>query len=272
MLWRYRVNSPLTNLLNFNTLLIRWFLSTPDELGTTAYWQQPLDQLYAQMPFRGLFEKLKLNIWHMDHGELTWRVEHGQWCLKDYDTSKPGYQVADGLTASEIDLAVFPDGWRPEDTNQARPLPASALSHARKALSHEFGHWHQGQCRYGQSDPIAQKITQWWQANRPHQAGNEYEDWAECYRATHGADECRGFFSDNKPFNPSPELYAFLRCAYWLQGNLAGKQIANFQPANGGVMYQALFADGWHIRWIGVDWRSWQYEMPANAAPYWKPL
>lgn len=252
-----------TSILNHNVTLIRWHVGpNPDECGTVAFWQAALDQLYAQQPFRGLFDTLKLNVWHMDHPELDRRVLAKQWCLEDYDPNTPGFQVADGLTAAGIDLGLFPAGWTPGVyTGPYRPLTDTSRTKARKALSHEFGHWHQGQCRYGGADEVAKWIKLRFRELRPHQAAgdNEYEDWAECYRAMLGTDECRGFFSDGKIFSPSVELYSLMRCTYWLQGNLAGLKVHDFTPQAGGVVYQALYGVAWKWRFIGNDWRSQEW-------------
>jgi len=266
----------LSTYLKEGALLTRWYMGNADECGTVAFWQEHISQLYAQMPFPDLWRRVKLNVWHMDHPEQDNRVQRGQWCLEDYQPGTPGYQVADGLTATEIDLALFPDGWQPGVyTGPARPLTDEARNHSRLALSHEFGHFHQFACRYDGSDDIAKHIKRCFQQLRPHQAAgdNEYEDWAETYRAILGADPCRGFFSDNKPFKPSPELYSLLRCAYWLQSNLANLPVQNCTPQAFGVMYCALINGVNRWRFIDLNWRGQEWVPPANGkAEYWKPI
>lgn len=260
-----------TTTLNHGVTLTRYFVGAADEVGNPAFWQQPLDQMYAQHPFPAFWAPLRLHVWHMDHPWQDEMSARGQYCLQDYAPQTPGWQVADGLNVGDnIDLGIRPDGWQPGDTPAMyRPLLDSAKLSIRKSLSHEVGHYHQGKCRYGQSDDIARHITASFRALRPHQAAgdNEYEDWAEVFRALMGADDCRGFFSDGKPFTPDPELFALMKCAYWLAGNLAGKPVSHFTPCNGGVMYQALINGAYRWRWIGTDGRSQEY---INGA--WKPI
>lgn len=268
--------TPTSTILNFGVTLLRWNVGpSPDECGAVAFIQQSLDQLYAQQPFPSLFQPLHLNMVHMDHDEQNRRVAARVACLRNYAPDQPGYHVADGLTGSEIDLALFPDGWQVETiyTGPPRPLTEAARQHSRKALSHEFGHWHQFHCCYGGSDDIAKLITAWWRANRPKQAENEWEDWAENFRGCLGADECRGFYSDNKPCNPTPERYAFLRCAYWLAGNLANQKLYDFRPQAGGIQYCVLVNNVWTWRFISNGWQGQEWVPPQNGrAEYWKSI
>lgn len=253
--------APTTTVLNFGVTLTRCnYGPDSNECGAVSFWQQALDQLYAQMCFPGLFKPLAIWVWHMDHEDQDRMAAAHQYCLEDYDPNTPGYQVADGLTGGRMDLGLFPDGWQAEYTGPLRPITEAARQHARKAMSHEFGHWHQWQCRYGGSDDVAKLITQRFHELRPHQAENEYEDWAECYRALLGADECRGFYSDDKPCTARPEVRALLRTAYWLQSNLANLKITDFNVQSDGVVYRALFGTAWKWRFIDHNWVSQEWD------------
>ena len=264
----------ISTYLNYGVLLTRYAVGDdPNVCGQVGFWQSAVNQLYAQMPFPGLFKPLKLNIWHMDHPEQDRRFANKQYCLADYDPNTPGAQTADGLTGGEMDLALFPDGWTLDYSGPFRPIPDSALYHARKAMAHEFGHWHQWQCRYGAADDVSKWIAQRWREMRPCQAANEYEDWAEVYRALFGTDECRGYYSDGKPVSVSGELKALLQCAYWLQGNLQNLKVTAFIPQTIGVMYCALIGTTYKWRFIGTDWRSQEWVPPTNGQPeYWKAI
>lgn len=258
--------------LPYGVILIRFNVG-PDinEVGTLSFWTEILHQLYAQMPFPSLWNKLKLSVWHMDHSTLDEMFRQGRACLQDYDTATPGYQVAVGLYTGngELAIAIFPANWQADYTGPARPLTEDARIYGRKVWSHEAGHFYFDQSNYGKFlDDISRILTQWFRANRPKQTENEHEDGAEVYRAVCGSEDVRGTFSDDKPFTPKPELRSFIRCMFWMAANLRGCWVQSVTPGTSGVMYQIWVGLGWEWRWVSAD--DWHSEKWTGTA--WKRI
>lgn len=202
----------------------------PDSCGTVAHWETAVNQLFAQMPFRGLFNGLRLEIWDRTRADQPAELNGNA------GLHYPGQR--------RIALAVN------------TPTPAIA----RQTLAHEFGHFYQSECGWLKTDPIRQKLKSTWEAMRPHQGHNSAEDWAEVYRATHGHDEVRGRYSDGKTAEIPATLYSLINCAYWLAGNAANIPVNDLNPISNGVMFQAQYPTGWHWRFISNRWQLQQYE------------
>lgn len=259
-----------TQPLNFGATLTIQSVGPASECGSPAFWQAPLDEMYAQMPFPSLHQLIKLLIANMDAAELDQQIAAGKACLEDYDPARPGYQVAAGLYTGNGNLAIglFPNGWTTGVyTGPARPLTEAARLAARRVLPHEFGHFYADQCRYASnSDDIARLITARFRELRPHQAAgdNEHEDLAEVFRAICGSDECRGTFSDGKLFTPTPQLRALIRCMYWLAANLRGCWVAQLIPQDGWVWFQVWVGAGWRWRCVSAtDWHQQEWNGSA---------
>lgn len=196
----------------------------PDTLGTEANWAQPIHQLYAQMPFPGLFRGLQLNVWDERNSTLQ-QVAASQSApsLLDYDLSQPGSQRAVGLHwpgQARIDLLVTAS-WTP--------------THARRVLSHEFGHYYQHACGLRltgtESTPARRALASLWHAFRPEQGHNTFEDWAEVYRAVAGCNETRGTYSDGKQASLPGTMRSLIRCAYWfsrIQDTVSDVELGDF--------------------------------------------
>jgi len=244
------MTQPVTTALAYGVTLIRWPISAADTLQPPAFWQTSLHQLYAQLPFPGLWEPLELNVCHMDHPQLDRFVAERRPCLEDYDPATPGAQVAAGLQALNwIWIGVFPPGWTAGvHTGPERAVSLAHCQAARKVLAHEAGHYYFGRCRYGHAadDDVSRRATAAFRLLRPQQTANEYEDAAETYRAICGDDETRGTFSDGKAFTPRPELRSLVRCLYWLTASLKGCWVASLEPKADWVWFQV---------WIGTSWR-----------------
>ncbi len=213
-----------------------------DTLGTEAFWAEPLHQMYAQMPFSGLFRGLEINVWH--ERNTTLEAITGP-SLLDYDPATPGDQRAVGLHwpgTSRIDLLVTAS-WPPD--------------RARGVLSHEFGHWYQHACGLklanAESTPARRALRSWWDAYRPQKGHNTYEDWAECYRFYCGDDRTRNTFSDGVKGPYSPQHQAFMRGAYWfsfIQDNVVDFEAGPFYL----IWRQEL--PWWRSEWRYLDTQS----------------
>lgn len=254
------------------TQLTRCAMGTADELGAPAFLEEPIHQMYAQHPFPSYQAGRKLTYWHMDHPELDRLTALKIANLQDYDTIKDGCQTAVGLQwpdppeSKGIEIGVSPANWQPDYTGPARPLTEQARRNARKAYSHEEGHRYFWKSRvWKNEDDISRLLTQRFQELRPRQGHNEYEDGAEVFRALLGADECRGYYSNDQPAtNISPELRSLVRCLYWLSANLRGAWVASLVPKPGWVWFQVYANGGW--RWRAVNELDWHQQEWTGAA------
>ena len=180
----------------------------PDTLGSEQFWAAPVHQMYAQMPYGGLFNALELNIWHDKNTTLeAIAAAQSEPSVLDYDLSTPGNQRAAGLhwpTLKRIDQLVS-DTMTPDK--------------ARNAFSHEFGHRYQHACGLSLYTPetshARRALRLWWDTNRPRQGHNSGEDWAEVYRAACGCDNTRGTYSNGAPAGLSLQMRSFIRGAYY---------------------------------------------------------
>lgn len=249
--------------LNSGAKLILFTLGPETECGTLEQWQNKFDGLFGQNPYPDLFKYFTLGAYNMDHPNLDWMTANRVPCLQDYDVNQPGNQVAAGLfkgiqnNIGILDIGFFPDNWTADYSGPARPISAASIQSGLNVTDHEFGHYVAARSRMlgSANDDISKKQTASFRSLRPHQAAadNEDEDFAESYRAINGSDECRGKFSDNKPFSPTPELRSMIRGCYALSANLAGCWIANYTPSMGGVMYQVWIGFGWKWRWLNTE-------------------
>lgn len=240
--------------------------TNPDELGTLDFWSEPIHQMYAQHPFPDYQKNRAIIVWHMDHAELDRLTAQRIYNNQDYDPGTPGCQTASGLQAPDppagrgIEMGVFPTPWQADYSGSSRAISEQARRDARRAYSHEEGHRFFDKSRvFKNEDDISRLLGANWEALRPHQAAGDstHEDGAETYYAVLGADECRGHFSDGKPFTPSPQLYSFMRCLYWLSANLKGAWVASLVPQAGCVWFQLWTGWGWEWRSVSaVDWHQ----------------
>jgi hypothetical protein len=218
--------------------------SNPDSVGTVQLWERPVHEIYAALPFAGLFRGLTVEALHIDRPEAE--------PLRNYSAvglSWPGQR--------RIQFSV----------HATRPPELAALTFA-----HEFGHFHQHECRLKLSSPepddITREIRRIWDARRPGQGHNTAEDWAEVFRAVAGCDQTRGTYSDNKRAALAPELVSLMRCAYWLSLTLQGQRVESLQPGQGGCLYRLRtsagwlgFGDVWRWRWIdAITFRSQEWD------------
>lgn len=245
-----------TDALAGGITLHRHYLNTPDELGTVAQWQREIDGLFSQLPFPAYWSGLVLSVWHMDHPDLKAGVSN----LRDYDPNQPGCQVAAGLYwgKKQLDIGVFPDNYNPNQAGSTA-IPEVNRTAALRVLSHEIGHMHHDICGLASNrDAISNEITRLFRQLRPNQTPNEYEDWAETYRAVMGTDATRGTFSDNKPYAPSSALLTLMKAAYWLSAAQAGKVIHSVSVSVGYAQWaQRVW---WWDDWYRLSVNTWQAE------------
>jgi hypothetical protein len=208
----------------------------PDTLGSEQFWAAPLHQLYAQMPYPGLFNGLELNIWH-DLNPVIMAAPSPT--LLDYDPATPGAQRAVGLhwpTLKRIDLLVS-DTWTPDK--------------ARNVLAHEFGHRYQHACGLSLYTPetthARRALRLWWDSNRPRQGHNTAEDWAEVYRAVCGCDNTRGTYSNGAPAGLSLQMRSFIRGAYYFSH--VSPVLADFSVGDFFIQWRQ------EIGWFSSEWR-----------------
>ena len=269
--------------ISHGVVLHRFFIGdSPDEVGTAAFWDAHIKELFEQLPFSEYWSGLDLKIWHMDSPELDAMRARGEVSLEDFDKVTPGCQVAAGLffNKDRLELGVFPDGYRPEGISPNK-ITVVNLANARKTLSHEAGHFHAFMCgAFDIGSFIRKEITRVYREylqtlGLSAQLGGEGEAWAEFYRAMLGAVECRGKFSDDKPFAPPRKLYMLFRTAYWLQGNLNQRIIDSFTVNENLVWWQdfsvvypipgipQLKSNGYFA--VDQNWVKYQYKNSAGT-------
>lgn len=247
--------------LDFGVTLERYPGTLPaDSLGDLNSFKVPMRQLYDRMPFPALHDDLTLRAFHMDCEEQDLFVEQKRSCLKDIYPDQAGYQGGAGLYLQKvIDLAFRPNNYTPDYEGPSRALTEQNRIDGRGVLSHEFGHYYFDASRYEyNNDDISKRLTAAFNAIRPYQAQNNYEDAAEVYRAICGDNTVIGTFSDKKPFAPSPELKSLVRCLYFLAANYKGCWVSNVTPKSDGVMFCVF---------VGLGW-EWRYVMEANWSQY----
>ena len=247
-----------------------------NELGSLAFWAQALHELYAQMPFKPLFDRLLIIVWHMNHPDLDAMRKKQIANLEDYDPKKPHCQVARGLFHSwhpnypgklVIEIGMFPSVWN-EDTTGWDAIDPGQLAIGRSVLSHEMGHLYGHMSGYGKPTSINYHMEQVWAQYRPKQGHNEYEDWAEVYRAVCGAKDAIGTFSDGKNYIPPHQLHTLMKTAYWLHAALKDKAIAKFDcisahenyaqwAERSGHWWFPFYKDSW--RKIATDWTLYEW-------------
>ena len=183
--------------------------------------------------------------------------------LIDYDRATPGFQTADGLDVAgpEVWISFYPPGFRPGDA--PKPIPPENVIQRMNAVDHELGHQHGAYCGIWSGTSAIQKLlTERFKAMMPGQASNEWEDYAECYRALLGSDECRGFFSNNKPYN-NESLRALFRGAWYISRALSGKMVTDLSAAGKYVQW----CEWWYVwrTWYRLDTERWQVEKWTNS-------
>jgi len=273
--------------ISHGVVLHRFYIGeSPDELGTAAFWDAHIKELYDQLPFPEYWSGLDLQVWHMDSPKLDEMRASGEVNLEDYDLKTSGCQIAAGLFFSKdrLDLGVFPEGYKPEAVSPNK-LTVTNLLNARKTLSHEAGHFHAMMCgAFDTGAYIRKEITRVFREqlqalSLAGQFGNEGEAWAEFYKSMLGAVECRGSFSDGKPFNPPRSLYLLFKTAYWLQGNLNQRVIDGFTVAENLVWWQdysitypipgfpQLKSNGWFA--VDQNWTKYKWQITNSGQWAW---
>jgi hypothetical protein len=217
---------------DLNITLKRFYTrESPDKVGTLEMWKEGLDDLYNQMPFPDFWKDMVLEIWDMKSPDLISKTNA---TLLDFDLHTPGNQTAAGLyfngDSKRLALGVFSGNY----------------FGARDTMSHEIGHM------YGDiSDLFEGKagistiLTKWFEDNRPHQTSNLHEDFAETYRAILGGVQSRGTFSDRKKYTPPPEMYTFMRTAFWLAANLKNTIVSDFSIKGSYCQWLEWYKFGW---------------------------
>lgn len=271
----------MVNRISHGVVLHRYYIGqNPDEVGTPAFWDEAIKQLYARHPFPGYWDGLGLHIWHMDCPALDEMRSRGEVCLEDFAPNVAGCQVAAGLfhNKSRLEIGVFPPGYSPE-RQSGQPILERDLIAARTVLSHEAGHFHAHMSGYGdRSTYIRRQITDMFNnllIKSGLKLGPPGEAWAEIYRAIMGTDETIGTFSDWKRAQIPGELAYLVKSAYWLQGNLAGKIIGQLEISDRFISWEEFrvetrffisqlvsvglygLSDNWELmRWYGQKWQK----------------
>ena len=215
--------------------LKRFYIWEEDELGSPYFWKEYLQQLYDQMPFKELWNNLKIEIWHMDHPDLLKLMKKGAPTLLDFRINVPGMQVATGLYfgKEKIALAVFPPKWRSHNPSNPIPVSQDSIIYTAKTLSHEIGHWYFDQSGFFTDKTLIGRIlTDEYMKNKMNQTENVHENAAEEYRLILGTDNVRGTFSDNKRAVAPEKLKALIKMGYMLYTNNKRKNVFDFKLHN----------------------------------------
>lgn len=213
--------------------LIYKYMNNIAELGHPGLYEDIIHQLYAQMPFSGVFQNVVLIVWHMHHPELDDLRRRKIACPEDYDVSDDDCDLARGLFSAYhpdypgklvVEVALFPDNYHIDKTSPD-PIPPSEIEIALRVISHEWGHLVAYLHGYRKNTSINNLSRSFWLNRRPGQGHNEHEDFAEVYGACCGADNFRGAFSDFKAYNPPHDIKTYMKTAYWLGVALSNKNV-----------------------------------------------
>lgn len=230
----------------------------PDELGTAYQWSALIQQLHILSPIGVAVENFTLEIWHMSHPQLDEERRQRIANLEDFDVDKDGCQVAAGLNwgTSRIEIGQFPFAWR-HDVNDYAPIAEGQLNRAMGVLSHELGHRYWHVCGLSDGSQESQALVNLFDELRPKQGHNIWEDFAECYRAMHGA--TAGTFSDGKEFNPSTHLQTFMRFLFdirqYMSGTITGLAYGH-DSGVGDLIYWKQTVKEWWWPWPEEKWRG----------------
>jgi hypothetical protein len=217
--------------------------ASPDECGTVAQWEAILWPMYNALPFPDLWRGLDVKGIHMDSDLIEAETKAQIANLQDFDPARPGYQVAAGLywNRDRLEVGFFPNGWKPEDAPQVRPLDPAKVAAQLMVLAHESGHFYADICGFFKTNTLIQReLTRLFNELRPKQADTPGEDIAEVFRAFFGPPGARGFFSDNKPYNEAsnPALYKLMSLAFWLSWVLNGVDFTDLKVMSDGIWWQ----------------------------------
>lgn len=222
------------HLISYGVILYRFYTGdSPDQVGTAAFWDQAVKELYQQNPFPDYWQGKVIRVFHGDCPELDRLTASKVVNLQDYRPDLPGCQPAEGLnTGRSMDLMLFPPNWTPDGVSPF-PITQDEFNRTRRDMAHEEGHGYEFACQVLSGQLYVQKeLKRLWRSLSPmHAEGGEGESFAEDFRALMGTQETLGSFSDGVRFYPSdrPALYVLMRAMYWMVKNLAGKILADIQ-------------------------------------------
>ena len=240
------------NQLSGNIILKRFTQRDPDELGTADYWDHVVTKLRRLAPYPYYVNDFEIELWHMSDPRLDEERRKGIANLEDYNTSKPGCQVAAGLNfgTHRIEIGLFPQVWK-HDVNNYAPLAYGQIERAEGILAHELGHRYDHWTGFNENDQVGQVLRAYFDTIRPNQGHNFTEDFAEVYRAVYGGQN--NTFSDGKEYAPSVDVKVFM----YLLKDLRIEMLDSNQIT--GLNY-GYFSDVGHAIW----WKEYK-------RPWWSP-
>lgn len=265
--------------IKYGITLERYYVEqSPDSVGTIAYWEAALTDIFGNMPFASIYENLVIRIFDMYHGIIDdWRSQ-GLITLEDIDMKKDGCQGGSGLywggkfddSPHMLDLAIYRQ--QPHDPYAVTPpckIMQIDLDNARQALGHELGHHYMRMCNYGSfaTTPAQIHMSTIFNNIRVKHIPNAHEAGAEMFQALCGVKQIKGKYSDKKPHSMTPEQQTFMLTWYWLQGNL---NIYSDFTVSGSMCWWQEYSStlfGWKLGnkgWRGVD-RQWKYRTYVNG-------
>lgn len=227
----------------YNITLVRHYIHHADELGSLARWEREISQLFWQLPFHDYWRGTVIKAFNVSAPETPQD-------LIDYDRETPGFQVAAGLDphGKEVWISFFPTGWVPERPREHSFIDAETIEQRIQTVNHELGHQYDQYAGINDTDTYCKsELSRLFDALRPKQGHNRWEDCAEVYRAIMGADSVRGTFSDGKQYF-SQKLRTLFKSSWYLNYTLKKKPVWD------------MSISGDFISWTQSGWWFWGSE------------
>lgn len=191
--------------LSFSVNLHRYYIGFPNDVGTTAAYNERITQIASNFPSdvaTALLLGLDIHVHDMDDELLDQEIAKGQANLQDvYIETKeanPGY----GLywdRIKKLQLAVFHDGWKADVSPSPNTIQSHNVIAALDTLPHELGHHLSFLIGFNRNAGFAStEITRIIMPMLTAQANTPEENFAEHFRCLFGCYKTKGTFSDGK--------------------------------------------------------------------------
>ena len=277
------INNMNSQKIKFGITLERYYTgNNPDDVGSIAFWEQELSEVFGGMPFVSLYPNLTLRIFDLYHSDIERRRQAGLITLEDLNPATPQCEGGAGLywggkfdhSPHVVEVAIYRDTpHQPDATVPPCPIYPHNLHTARQVLGHELGHHYMRMCGYGKhfaSKPVHATLNTLYDTIRVKHIPSPQEAGAEMFQALCGIHEIRGKYSDNKSHNMTPQQETFMLTWYWLQGSLNGVIFRDLVVQPDRVWWQEYSTEwfGWAIGskgWYSVD-RQWNKSMWRNSS------
>jgi len=265
--------------IKFGITLERYYTGeNPDDVGSIAFWEQEISEVFGGMPFVSLYPNLTLRIFDLYHSEIERRRQAGLITLEDLNPATPQCEGGSGLywggkfdySPHLVEIAIYRDmPHQPDATVPPCPIYPHNLEKAKQVIGHEFGHHYMRMSGYGSAFAVThahKELNLIYDRLRVKHISSPQESGAEMFQALCGIHEIRGKYSDHKPHEMKPDQVMFLLCWYWMQGYLSSKIFTDITVSSDMIWWKEYsltmptpFGD-WNLGfkgWYGVN-KKWE--------------